>query len=371
MFRQVEVQISVVVVVTPRSTRSGSGIRHVPAHIRERPVTVVRIQPVRLAGVGHEQVQIPIPIVIGPGHPAPGAGVPDSGSSGHIGKRPAPVVPEQLVRPGVGQVQIQIAVAVVVTPGGTVSGPAVVHRRGGHIREGPVSVVPEQPVRRPGVGQVQVQIAVSVVVAPRHPAPGRAVVHPGGHSHLLEEQILVQVDDVLFVVIPRQQVQVAVPVHISECHRHRTVATGSKVRTGCGEDAHAIVEVHHILLRTLVPSRNVQVAIAIDIPELDRRRCLAAGAEVPVARIEGASTVVQVDGVLLAHVGDSYVEVAVRVSVPEGHAFDPGGIGAGAEVRGAGSETARSVVEIHHVLLAVVAHRRVQIPISVNIPKQQ
>ena len=91
----------------------------VSGHVRERPVTVVSIESIRLPEIRNVKVSVTVTVIVSPIDSLRVPHVPDPGRARDVGKRPVAVVSEELTREElVADVKIQIAIVVEVSPGG-------------------------------------------------------------------------------------------------------------------------------------------------------------------------------------------------------------------------------------------------------------
>ena len=108
------------------------------------PQPVVVADPVLPAGigmfdgdvVGHEEVQVPVAVVVGEGAPGAEPGTRNSGPLGGLGEGPVPVVAIEQVGSQIGDVEVEVPVAVVVSRAGAhAPSPEADTRRFGDIGE--------------------------------------------------------------------------------------------------------------------------------------------------------------------------------------------------------------------------------------------
>jgi hypothetical protein len=184
--RDEKVGIAVVVVVGPdRCPVDGDVVDDVaPPDAREAAVTVVAVEEVRLARVGDKEVEVAVPVVVGPRTGVGVAVVADNVAFGDLGERAVAVVAEQAVvlLLLVGDEKIEVAVAVVIAPGAAgrvvpLGRDRAVLDRG----ERAVAVVAVEKVLLPvPVGDEEIEMAVAVVVGERGAGRDSTVVVDAG-----------------------------------------------------------------------------------------------------------------------------------------------------------------------------------------------
>ena len=206
---------------------------------------IVPQQQGRLTIAYDEHVQISIVVVVPKGGSTPHALRRKRRARGsrHIGERPIPVVPKDLIRlcighqtveqinvavhVPVGDVQIQISIVVVVqktrAEGQHAQGLFPQSGRKGHIAEQPTPIIPIQRIALPlEAGCEKVQIPVVVVVPeirahPRLPLPILVVRYSGSERYLRERPIsVVPIQKIGHHIVGYKQVRIAVVVVIAE-----------------------------------------------------------------------------------------------------------------------------------------------------------
>ncbi len=208
-----------------------------------------------------------------------------------------------------------------------------------------------------GVPGDQVQVAVAVHVPQRHLAGGVRIVGDVTAADPVEGVgcAVVQVQPVGIIPVTGDYVQVAVAVHVPQRHRLGIVLIGSDVAAADSAEGvgGAVVEVQPVA--AIVPGYQVQVAVAVHVPQRYRVGIVRVSSDVaaadPVERGRGA--VVEVQPVA-AVVPGYQVQVAVAVHVPQRHLA--GIIRVGADIA-AGCPGAEAVVvrlfprQVHRLLL--------------------
>ena len=139
---------------------------------------------------------------------------------------------------------------------------------------------------------------------------------------------VVQVEPVLPVEVPEDDVEVAVAVHVAQRHGTGGVAVGRhSCGGGIGVDAGAVVQVDPVLrTRGDVPEDDVEVAIAVHVAQRHGQGPVPGARDLCGGDIgEDAGAVVEVEPVsrirpeIVAVVAEDHVEVAVAIHVAQRH----------------------------------------------------
>ena len=203
------------------------------------------------------------------------------------------------------------------------------------------------------------------------PRPGRHRAGEGRRQGRFHQRRVVQIHHILLTArIAHHHVQIPIPIHVAQPQRHRIITSRPKVSSSHRKIARTVVQINSIL-PPAVARRRIQVPIPIHIAENHPLRIVSTPAQIPVPRREATRAVVQIDHILTGgFIPHRHVQISIPIHITQGDRT--GIVRSGAEVPRPGSKTTRSVVQIDHILLAVViAHRHIQIAISIHIPKAQ
>ena len=216
-------------------------------------------------------------------------------------------------------------------------------------------------------GHIQVPIPVSIPQRQtvRHIGAGAEVAATGRHT----PSTVVQINHVLLRVVAHTDIQITIPIQITQRQSLGILTAGAEIQTPSRQIPRAVVQINHVLLAFIAHS-HIQIPISIHITQIQRARIVGAGAEVQTPGRQASRPIVQINHVLPRLVAHGSVQIPITVQITQHQTIVIGRIGASAEVQATRRQIARTVVQIHHVLLGIIPHGSVQIAVAVQIAQR-